>query len=263
MMSQRYALLVIILLSAVTSRVGAQSYNPATAGGYSARSLTIPKRYLRVDLAPADYGYMDHGVINNDRGMKLGVWEADDVSLNLGAGAAYGILDEFEIGGLLFPFLFYPDFDFGDMELYGRYAFLQGKAQLAFQFTMQIPTNTDFAIGIGLPARFTIGSSARIDTGLELELIFADDAVVNLDIPFALSFDVGDSGFLGLRSGLFLPDMEELAVNLGVQGGFNVDGTVDLSASFNWPGFLWTGPGDAINPDTFEIVVGASIFVDI
>lgn len=262
-------LFTCLSLFGLTLPLEAQRFNPATSGGFSSRPLTLPRRYLRIDLNPSDYGYMDHvslantNSLNNDRGLRLGVAEADEVSLGLGAGLGYGILNELEVGGLIFPFLFHPDFDFGDMELYGRYAFLKGDAQLAVQLTMQIPTRTDFGIGIGLPARFRIASSARIDTGLELELIFTNDESVNLDIPFALDFDVGNSGFLGLRSGIILPDMDDAAINLGVQGGFNVEGAADLCASFNWPRFFWTGPGDAVNPDTFEIVFGASIFIDV
>jgi hypothetical protein len=267
---------VCLSLFSVTLPLEAQRFNRATSGGYSSRTLTLPRRYLRIDLNPSDYGYMDHvsltpftsgpnfaNFLNNDRGFRIGVVDADDVYLSLGTGMGYGILDELEVGGLLFPFLLHPNFDFGDMELYGRYAFLKGDAQLGVQLTIQIPTHTDFGIGFGLPAQFTIGSSARIDTGLELELIFTDDESVNLDIPFALSFDVGRSGFLGLRSGIILPDMDEAAINLGAQGGLNIDGTVDLSASFNWPYFIWTGREDKVNPDTFEIVLGASIFIGV
>lgn len=266
-------LCISLSLCALALPLKAQRFNRATAGGYSSRPLTLPRHYLRIDLNPSDYGYMDHvspllvdsahddHSLNNDRGLRLTVEELNDVYLGLGTGMGYGILDELEVGGLLFPFLFHPDFDFGDMELYGRYAFLRGGAQLAIQLTVQIPTYSDFAIGFGLPAQFTIGSSTRIDTGLELELILADDESVNLDIPFALTFDVGNSGFFGVRSGIILPGMDDAAINLGVQGGINVDGAVDLSASFNWPAFIWTGPDDAVNLDTFEIVLGASIFI--
>jgi hypothetical protein len=257
-----FPLLVLLFLLSTATRIQAQGNNAASAGPYSSRPLTLPAYYLRVDLAPSDYGYMDHSDLNNDRGMRIHVNGDNDVGVGLGVGAGYGILNELEVGALLFPFIFAPNGDFGDMEFYGRYAFLKGGAQLAGQFTIQIPTQTDFGMGFGFPARFTISSLMRIDTGVELEALFAShNNRANLDIPLALNFDVTDSGFVGLRTGVVLPKFKDAVFNLGVQGGCRIHPMVELSASVNWPSLFWTGRGDNVHEDIVDIIFGASIFI--
>jgi hypothetical protein len=224
--------------------------------------ITLPKGVVSLDLAPPDYGYMEHGEINEGRGLRVSKWEKADPAVGLGLGASYGISNDIEAGALLFPFIFSPESDFGDMELFGRYAFTHGNAQLAGQITLQIPTHNDFGLGFGIPARFFVSRGFMIDTGVELEIVFpehSEDERVNLDLPLAFNFGVGSTGYLGFRSGILVYHMDDAAINLGFQGGFNVDPAVSLTASFNWPRFIWTGAGDAINPDTFEIVLGATI----
>jgi hypothetical protein len=238
------------------------SVGPVYAGGYSTRPLTLPEGRLRIDLAPPDYGYMDHGELNNGRGLRIFIPDEGDVGVALGIGGAYGIMDELEAGGLLFPFVLAPDFDFGDMELYCRYAFLRGASQLAVQPVLRIPTAGDFALGIGMPAQFELGGSTRLDTGVELEMVFADDARINLDVPLAINVNIARTGFIGGRTGLVFYEFDEMAINLGMQGGAAVHRSVDLTASVNFPVFLWTGRGDAVNPD-FEIIAGANIFLDL
>jgi hypothetical protein len=232
---------------------------------FASRPITLPKGLLRLDLAPPDYGYMEHGELNRDRGLQLRVDEGNDPNLGLGLGASYGITSDFEVGGLLFPFIFAPDFDFGDMELFGRYGFVRGNVQLAGQLTLRIPTQRKFGLGFGLPMLFRISNSFLIDSGIELEIIFPHhgDEYLNLDLPLAFNFDIGRSAFLGFRTGVLVVHMDDAAINLGLQGGLRADRSVHLTASFNWPRFIWTGPGDAVNPDTFEVIFGISIFVDV
>jgi hypothetical protein len=247
---------------------GSASVAPTYSSAYSTRPLTLPEGRLRIDVAPPDYGYMDHGELNGGlgasggRGLRIFIPEDGDAGVGLGIGGAYGIMDELEAGGLIFPFVFVPDFDFGDMELYCKYAFLRGASQLGVQATLRIPTASDFAMGFGMPAQFELGGSTRLDTGVELEMVFADDARINLDLPLAINVNIGRIGFIGGRTGLLFLDFDEMAINLGMQGGAAVHRTVDLTASVNFPLFLWTGPGDAVNPDV-EIIAGANIYVDL
>lgn len=249
---------------------GSASVAPTFSRAYSMRPLTLPQGRLRIDLAPPDYGYMDHGEINGGRGLRVFIRDDNDPErgdefVGLGVGGAYGIMDELEAGGLIFPFIFHPDFDFGDMELYCRYAFLRGASKLGVQGVLRIPTGSrNFALGVGMPAQFELGGSTRLDTGVELELVFVrnDNDHVNLDLPLAINVNIGRTGFIGGRTGLFFDGFDEMAINLGMQGGASVHRTVDLTASFNFPRFLWTGPGYAVNPDV-EIIAGANIYIDL
>ena len=256
-----------VLLAVVGNTAVAQWYQASASlgseyrGGYSKRPLVLPERVPRIDLAPPDYGYMDHGELNNGRGLRVFIPDEGDAWVGLGVGGAYGITDEFEAGGLIFPFSLVPDFDFGDMELYCRYAFHRGRSQLAVQPVLRIPTASDFALGVGMPAQFAFAGSVRLDTGVELEMIFAADARINLDLPLAITLDAGPTVFIGGRTGLFFGNFEEMFVNLGMQGGAAVHRLVDLTASINFPSFLTTAGDDPVRSD-FEIIMGANFFLE-
>lgn len=228
------------------------------AAQYLARPLTLPQGKGRIDVGPPDYGYMDHGSLNNGRGLRLTIPPAGDTIVTLGAGAAYGITSQLEVGGLLVPLELQPDSDLGDLEAYLRYAFARN---LAIQGTLRIPTETDLGIGVGMPIYFDLGGGSRMETGFEVEMIFFDDAVVHLDFPMAFQFALGRNAFAGPRTGLWVPDLEDVAINLGGQIGVSVSSAVDLSASMNFPLFLWTGPGDAINVDWLEVILAASFYL--
>lgn len=232
--------------------------------GYAQRPLTLPTGHVRVDLGPPDFGYMDHGLLNNRRGLNILVPSRGDASVGLGLGAAVGVMENLEVGTLLLPFALSPDFDFGDIELYGRYEFLQGRYELAAQLTVNIPTDTDFGFGIGVPALFEIGDSIRVDTGAELEVVFYDDTQVNLDIPAAFSVEVADIAFVGVRTGLFVRDFDDIDINLGAQAGVTLLKMVDLTASFNWPFFISSRNYlDAFNLDWFQIIFGGTLYFDV
>lgn len=252
-------LLLVLACVLVCLEAGAQ---PLATGGYSARDITLREGVLRLDLGPPDYGFMDLGELNNDRGA-LRVGKDGDAFALTGFGAGYGILDELEVGTLIFPLLYAPDFDFGDIEFYGRYAFFsRGKVRLAAQFTMQVPTHSDFGIGFGMPAIFELGTRARLDTGVELEVLF-DDTRANLDIPLAFAFEVGRTGFIGPRTGFRLPRFEAVAVPLGIFGGATINERFDLTASFNWPRFLTSAGNDAVGADVFEFIFGLNMYFDL
>ena len=120
---------------------------------------------------------------------------------------------------------------------------------------IQIPTGpsgtNDFGVSAGVPVLVRLGSSGRLDTGLEFEFIFADpDAIINLDLPLAVNFNVTDNVFLGGRTGLYVQDMDFdfYTVPLYFQGGYTLNGgNADITAWAGFPRFL---NGDLVTPDT-------------
>ena len=236
-------------------------------GRYSVRTLTLGSGTVRIDGGPPDWGYFHPGSpqwINENRGLRLRTdVDAEQTWAWLGLGLAVGVIDEVELGALLLPVRLTPDADIDDLEMYGRFAFLEGDFEMAGQVTLQLPTQTEFGLGLGLPMLVHATSALRIDTGFEVEMLFWDATVVNVDLPLALTWDIGRGGFLGLRTGMYVWDMGELIVPTGLHGGGVVaDGRVDIAGWFMWPAFLHTGGDDPFELDTFELGFGVNARID-
>lgn len=272
---------LLILDGAYVSTVSAQ--DPAVSGGgatsdgtvvgaevsggfpvrYVERPLTLRQRTLRVDVAPSDFGLMDSGMVMGpigpfgSYGIRPGsvrssfedpftgeTTTVSDSFTQFGAGASYGVTDQFEAGVLLLPVHSGYGRSFGNISLYGRYAFLTGNFSMGVQGTVGLPTYEDFTFGVGLPINVVTGSGLRIETGVEGEFIVdVDDdsgTFVNVDVPLAISVGIGD-GFVGGRTGVTLVGVDEdlVYVNLpiGAQGGYSLVAgptLIDLKASFVW-----------------------------
>lgn len=277
---------LILLAAGPAFAEGLQTGAADTTWEYAGRGLVLEQGVLRFDAAPADFGLRFGGVggrsfTQDVPGLRIG--RVDDYSpgspivrtapeqtiLQLTVGAAYGIMENLEVGTVLLPIQFAPNGDFGDIEVYGRYRFLsQDNVQIGAQLTAAIPTNTRFTTGLGVPVQLRF-DRVRIDTGAELEILFGDgndgDGVdVDLDLPVAVSVDIIDGFFGGVRSGFFSPDFDELAVPLMGHVGYTLMSGktpfVDLVASFGWPRLVWTGFGDNLDLDTFDVILGARIY---
>jgi hypothetical protein len=237
-------------------------------GPFASRTLTLGAGTVRIDGGPPDFGYFHPGSphwLNENRGFRMRVDTEGQELAWLGVGVAVGATDELELGGLLLPFRLTPDSDVDDMELYGRYAFLHGDFEMGVQITGQLPTLTEPGLGFGLPMLAHATYHMRIDTGVELEVLFWEpDAVTNVDIPLAFTWDVGGDGFIGPRTGLYIWDFDDVAIPAGLHGGgVLANGHVDLSAWFMWPFFIDTGREDEeLELSLFELGFGINGRVD-
>lgn len=229
--------------------------------GYLERAFVLPEGTLRIDAAPSDYGYMDFGALNNLRGLRVWAQPGPEV-VYMGLGAGLGIAKNWEVGLLALPVFMAPSGDFGNLDVYGRYQFFDGDFQLGAQLAMLIPTNEQFGVGIGLPALFPVGDSARIDSGIEIEMLTGPTRF-SLNVPLAVAFGVGDQFFIGPRTGFRVDEFEDLVLPLGVFLGTTAGKVVDLSGAITFRRFLSTAPfDDAVNVDWVEVTFGATMFLD-
>ncbi len=231
-------------------------------GGYAERPLTLDKGTLRIDLGPSDYGYMDFGELNDGRAAFEFIKYPGGTTVYSGVGAAISIIDDLELGGLVFPLPIHPNFDFGNMEAYVRYQITHGTFQLGAQGTIQVPTQGRFGVGLGLPMRIAASDMVRIDTGVEFE-IMADPGDLHLDVPLAVAFDIDDSFFIGPRTGARLIDMREFQMPLGLFLGGTVANAVDLTGAFTVWNFIHTATEPAIDFRVWELLFGANIYLDV
>jgi hypothetical protein len=246
--------------------VASSSAGADQVGPYSQRTLTLGAGTVRFDGGPPDWGYFHPGSpqqLDENRGLRVRVDRgADQTSAWLGLGLAVGVADAIELGGLL-PLRLTPGSDVDDPEMYGRFGFLDGDFEMGGQVTLQVPTLTDTGLGLGFPMSIHVGRRLRIDTGAELELLFSDPTSTSLDAPLAFTWDVGRSGFMGLRTGVYLWDMDAMIVPAGFHGGVAVaSGHLDVSGWFMWPGFFHSERHRALEAGTFELGFGLNARID-
>ncbi len=274
------SLLLAVVCATPSGGIGVVPGADNTALEYADRGINLGQGDFRLDLAPRDFGLFfggigGHGETQDVAGLRIGrnvvggrsEDRIDDTLLRLTLGAGFGITDQLEVGGTVMPLYIAPDGDFGDIELYGRYALMQTKStEVGVQLTVAMPTDTVLGIGAGAPILLRLGR-LRIDTGVEVEVLFTEDVLVDLDVPFAVSVNVGDGLFAGLRSGIFAPQVKDVAVPLMAHLGYTLMSGktpfIDLVGSFGWSRFLWSGPGDTINLRSFDLIVGARLFFSV
>lgn len=261
-----------------------------TPTNYTQRPLTLRQRTLRVDVAPPDYGLMDSGMLLGDvgglgsYGIRVGQTRthidnpdpAPDVTTtdaygSLGIGAAYGVLDRLEVGGLILPLRFDQGNVYGNMAFYARGTLVESSGfALGLQGTLSLPTLDNLGIGVGVPINAYFGGNMRLETGVEAEFILdvEDDngngSFVNLDVPLAFSVGLGN-GFVGGKTGFTLIDLgggNTAVIPVGAIGGYTLAAgptLIDLKGSFLW-NFL--ADGDSTGRASYwALMFGANVHI--
>ena len=272
--------LLLLATSASALELGIRELSRQTM---AERELVLPPATIRIDLGPGDFSLYDSGFLiggsqfplGQGRGFRIGRTDfyganKGDALISLSAGATVGIIDNLEAGILLFPLIFAPDGDFGDLELFGRYRFLkQRNLELGAQAGIVLPTNTEFGLTFGMPALFRLPGLQRVETGVELELYFTPFRTTsNFDIPVSYLYNLDKDMFVGARSGLAITfgAFDGVSIPAGVLAGYtfrNALGApaVELTGQFFFPYLLTSLGGDAVQIDNFQFVIGARIFL--
>lgn len=226
---------------------------PAASGGrypvkYAARPLTLSAMTLRAEgdiLFPKTISLFGGG---------------SEFGVALGVGAAFGVTNELEVGVTILPLTLAPDAAFGDIPLYGRFAFLKGNFELGAQLGLTIPTSTKFGLEPGLVGTLHAGNG-RLDFGVLLGLRFSDPLYKQLNIPLVGSWNFSDNFFGQIRTGIQLPDFDALNVPLGLGAFYTIaKGDVpmlDVGATFDWPFYLNSEAADTLTFDVFTIGLSA------
>lgn len=244
---------------------------------FTQRPITLPAMTIKADLG---FAVVHFG-------------EVIDSLVLMNLGGAFGILDDLEVGvsgdrqGLqrtsvngLVPLVLAPDFDIGDIYLYGRYRFLNtGTFQMGVEIGFNIPTFTDFGFLVAAPFRLRLGEMFSLDGGIEFLTSLGDpDSLSNPDTTFALRttiqprFAPVDFLYFGVDFGLAstFTNSKALTIALGFEAGYVIDlDTVKIDAylNFSFPtlyGSFDTGPsgreGTTV-PEFWQLLIGARAFI--
>lgn len=104
-----------------------------------------------------------------------------------------------------------------------------GPVEVALEGRVWLPFSGDFAFALALPLALHVGGMVRIDTGLYIPIVFADDDThAIIDLPFDLWVQATRRLWLGPMTGARHRDGAGWAVPLGLGLGYDLGGGVDL-----------------------------------
>lgn len=198
---------------------------------YAQRGITLSQGALRVNSAPYEWNLNNSGLVFGPGAFGIAISkpfvDGSGVSATWGIGASYGIMDELEVGALLLPISMNPG-GFGDMAIYGRYAFIRSDSvEIGGQLALTFPTGGyQFGFGFGLPMSFKLSEVLRLDVGAELELYARGGSTVIGDIPVSVTYNITEAGFVGGHSGVTLAETDgngaDWQIPIGAHGGYTL-----------------------------------------
>jgi hypothetical protein len=233
---------------------------------FAQRGLTLPQGALRVMSAPYEWNLNNSGLVLRPGSFGISInkpfIEDSGASATWGIGAAYGVMDELEVGVLLLPISMSPG-GFGDMAIYGRYAFLRTDfVEVGGNLVLSFPTGSSlFGFGFGLPVSFKLTESLRLDTGIELEIQVRNGSLIDGDIPVSVTYNITEAGFVGGHSGFTLVegfDGPSWQIPVGAHGGYTL-GLDPVSLDFVGQLTFFITDG----AEAFALIFGANATFDV
>lgn len=193
---------------------------------------------------------------------------SEDTFIRLDARAAWAPIKHLEVGALAVPLALSPDVDYGDPRLYARYQLTDGAFQIAPEIGFVF--NKANELSIGAPMRFKVNPAAYIDVRPFLIVDFpgSDDpdgteTIASLAIPVEIAISATRNIYASIQTGLYVPDFnfDFGTVPLGLELGYSLPSGedtawIDIYLGFRFNSFLSTGPGDAINTDSWTLGLG-------
>lgn len=270
--------LTVALISLAMVSTASAERRPGLGGKYSARNMTAAQGSLLVIAGPKTTQNLGAPML--DGGIQYTNLPDFDVlgeslsfdTIHATIGAAYGITPELE-AGLMLPVLLSAgdadDFDaLSTLPLFVTYAKDMGNFDIGGRLTFDVPIEDQggTSLSAGIPILYRMGN-ARIDAGLFFPVFMPEegDTAISLNIPVRFAQSVTPKIFVGVETGLYLPDMETDAgqIPLSLFGGYTLlagGNVIDLGLSVGFPGFI-SMVEDAENPgtDIMTVNVGANV----
>ncbi len=261
---------------------------PGLGGKYAARNMTAAQGSLLIIAGPTTTQLLGGGVgpLGTDGGFgyatrpdidlgPLGTLEQDPI-VTAGIGAAYGITPELEVG-LVLPLLLSGGGDGADTlntaHVFATYAKDMGKFDVGVRVTgnIAIVDGLDNGVTIGIPFLTKVGMNGRLDAGVFVPLNFGEDPATGdseigkaLNIPIRYGHSITPKIFLGVETGLYLPEIKTDAgrVPFSIFGGYTLlagGNVVDLGLSFGLPSAIYLGDNGPGATDTIQLQVGTNV----
>jgi hypothetical protein len=269
----RLGVVVSVLLVAATVRAQEGEEPPApppTGTGmplpYAQRPLTLTQQTLRADASLEIEHFED--VFDPFDGSVT----SPELEVLAAVGAAFGLHDDFEVGGVAFPILFSPSFRYANPSVYATFRFLRGRGELGANLRVTFPVrpNTDAVIDPGLVFLLHAGESARLDAGVRFPIaVTGEDPLVSLVVPLAFAFNFTESLYAGVESGFTVPRFNTELWLVPFHGfvGYAIPGSdggplVDVEARFGWPELFTPGlEGDQTQGGHYLFVLAGRVYI--
>ncbi|MBW2376090.1 MAG: hypothetical protein JRF55_08850 [Deltaproteobacteria bacterium] len=231
-----------------------------------------PVRFARRPLVLAE------GMVRADGRLTVGGVTGTGTFSALDLGGAVSPIENLEVGlsteltgavpapggNSLISIIFSPQASYGDIPVYARYKFLEsGSAQLAVDFMLVLPTNTDFQMRAAMPMRvIEMFGFVTLDSSLAIGYRNGDKYAAFIPDPGYIEIG-GGVALVNVGGGDGAKNVLELPFYVG--GGYTYEGKVlvDIFSQFGFePLMTANGPAgiDTFNVgDDWYITLGASV----
>lgn len=235
----------------------AEAFSDQVGADYLSRPLVLPQGTLRID-GGARRPYFGGQLMPAGQFQFFVNDDLDDSAL-LVPGAAYGAMEDLELGGS-WPLRISPGLDLLDLSLYGKYSLQRGQVEVAAFAELRVPVQDDLEIGGGVPVYVHLDRSMRLETGGFLRVRFGADTTVSLHAPVSLPIAVSPQVFVGPEVGIEIIDFDMVSIPLGVIAGYTLgSGISAIGDLFGRLTLVHVGSGtDAVRFD-----VGAELYFDL
>jgi hypothetical protein len=103
-----------------------------------------------------------------------------------------------------------------------------GTAEIALDGKIYLPVDGDFGILIGVPLALHLGSRLRLDTGMFVPIVLANETYNEVSIPLHLWIKLQGGSFVGPMTGVIFPSHGGKRVPFGIGAGTALSYDADL-----------------------------------
>jgi hypothetical protein len=207
---------------------------PAQAASFINRGLTLPASTfeLGLGLGFAHLDAIDYTGLGVN--MELGYGISPKLELRLRTGLRFGtegrVTNADYFGHPVETESYNPGFEtLRNPEIGLRIDLVSGgTAELALDTRLYLPVDGDFGFLFGVPIALHLGSRVRLDTGVFIPIILADDTNMAISLPLHLWFRLDGGTFLGPMTGVVFHDGGGESVPFGIGAGTSLAYDADL-----------------------------------
>lgn len=256
----------VVALAEADAADDATSDKPSLPVRAADRPPVLPRHALRIDSS-----------LNLARNGAAQGFELDGV-----LGGGFGITDKLEVGGQFVPVTLAPHTRFESPLFYASYVVVGGNWTVVptLQFSVPVRSEESWSLDGVVVVSGVVDQVVILTISPAVSVVFADQAVVTVALPFQAAWQISERILIGAQSGVGfayfdprtntaraqeVPTTNDLSIPLGFSAiatlGVDDGPFVDIGLLYQWPALLQVDTQeDVFNPGDWDLLLSASSY---